>query len=54
MLTRMDLSAIRTDLERLVSIPSIAFPGFPREPLEEAAETVKAMFDGCPLRRRAG
>ncbi len=49
MLTRMDLSVdvdrIRADLERLVAIPSIAFAGHPREPLEEAAETVKAMFD---------
>jgi cysteinylglycine-S-conjugate dipeptidase len=45
MLTRMDIDSIRVDLERLVAIPSIAFAGYPREPLDEAAETVKAMFD---------
>jgi cysteinylglycine-S-conjugate dipeptidase len=32
------------DLERLVRIPSIAFVGFPREPLDEAAETVVAIL----------
>jgi acetylornithine deacetylase/succinyl-diaminopimelate desuccinylase-like protein len=45
MLTRMDIDLIRVDLERLVAIPSVAFAGYPREPLEEAAETVKAMFE---------
>jgi acetylornithine deacetylase/succinyl-diaminopimelate desuccinylase-like protein len=48
MLTRMspppDEDRIRADLERLVRIPSIAFPGFPREPLEEAAETVASLL----------
>jgi acetylornithine deacetylase/succinyl-diaminopimelate desuccinylase-like protein len=44
MLTRMDIDEIRADLARLVAIPSIAFPGYPRDPLDEAAETVKAMF----------
>ncbi|HEX6020485.1 MAG TPA: M20/M25/M40 family metallo-hydrolase [Solirubrobacter sp.] len=41
----MDIEEIRVELERLVAIPSIAFAGYPREPLEEAAETVKAMFE---------
>jgi acetylornithine deacetylase/succinyl-diaminopimelate desuccinylase-like protein len=35
-----DAPRIRADLERLVRIPSIAFDGFPREPLAEAAEAV--------------
>src|SRR4051794_13275396 len=33
-------------LAQLVRIPSIAFPGFPREPLHDAAEQVKALFPG--------
>jgi acetylornithine deacetylase/succinyl-diaminopimelate desuccinylase-like protein len=32
------------DLERLVSIPSVAFPGYPSEPVMEMAETTLAMF----------
>ena len=62
--TRMDLQrtprrAIRADLERLVAIPSIAFPGYPREPLDEAAETVEGRCSAtpasstCRTRRRA-
>ena len=35
---------IRANLERLVSIPSIAFDGFPREPVEEAAELVRDLL----------
>ncbi|WP_028060457.1 M20/M25/M40 family metallo-hydrolase [Candidatus Solirubrobacter pratensis] len=37
---RADAPRIRSDLERLVALPSIAFPGFPREPLNAAAELV--------------
>ena len=33
-----DAPRLRTDLERLVRIPSIAFPGFPSEPVAEAAQ----------------
>jgi acetylornithine deacetylase/succinyl-diaminopimelate desuccinylase-like protein len=40
----MDLSDV---LARLVRIPSIAFPGYPREPLEEAAALVKELFPGA-------
>src|SRR4051812_28478520 len=43
-----DAERIRADLERLVRLPSIAFAGFPREPLDEAAEVV------CALLREAG
>ena len=35
-----DMPAARADLERLVRIPSVAFAGFPVEPLAEAAATV--------------
>ena len=35
---------LRTDLESLVRIPSCAFPGFPREPVHEAAERTIQLF----------
>jgi len=35
---------LRTDLESLVRIPSCAFPGFPREPVHEAAERTTQLF----------
>src|SRR4051812_45691355 len=41
-----DSGLIRADLERLVRIPSIAFAGYPREPLDEAAALVKELFPG--------
>jgi acetylornithine deacetylase/succinyl-diaminopimelate desuccinylase-like protein len=39
-----DAPRIRADLERLVGIPSIAFEGFPREPLREAADAVAELL----------
>src|SRR4051794_41548512 len=39
-----DAERIRGDLERLVRLPSIAFAGFPREPLDEAAELVGGLL----------
>jgi acetylornithine deacetylase/succinyl-diaminopimelate desuccinylase-like protein len=40
------MPAARRDLERLVRIPSIAFPGYPRAPLDEAAAaTVEILRD---------
>ena len=41
---RADEARIRSDLERLVALPSIAFNGFPRAPLDEAADLVAAML----------
>src|SRR3954447_22500849 len=42
-----DSGLIRADLERLVRILSIAFAGYPREPLDEAAALVKELFPGA-------
>jgi acetylornithine deacetylase/succinyl-diaminopimelate desuccinylase-like protein len=39
-----DAPRIRADLERLVRIPSVAFDGFPREPLTAAADAVAALL----------
>lgn len=38
--------AALADLGRLVRIPSIAFPGFPRAEVERSAEAVKELLDG--------
>ena len=35
---------LREDLARLVAIPSIAFPGFPAEPVLEAADLVEELL----------
>src|SRR3954465_3222561 len=43
---RVDPDLIRGALERLVAVPSIAFAGFPREPLDEAAAIVEALLRG--------
>jgi acetylornithine deacetylase/succinyl-diaminopimelate desuccinylase-like protein len=42
--TTSDSARIRADLERLVAIPSIAFAGFPREPLDAAAAAVEDLL----------
>jgi acetylornithine deacetylase/succinyl-diaminopimelate desuccinylase-like protein len=39
-----DMPQVRADLERLVRIPSCAFPGFSPEPVHEAANTVVEML----------
>jgi len=41
---RADDVRIRSDLERLVALPSIAFEGFPRAPLDQAADLVAGML----------
>jgi acetylornithine deacetylase/succinyl-diaminopimelate desuccinylase-like protein len=41
---RVDPDLIRSALERLVAVPSIAFEGFPREPLDEAAAIVETLL----------
>src|SRR5437868_895644 len=39
-----DAQRIRADLERLVAIPSVAFDGFPPEPLAQAADAVEQLL----------
>ncbi len=41
---RADEARIRSDLERLVALPSIAFDDFPRAPLDDAAELVAGLL----------
>lgn len=41
---RTGMPRLRADLERLIAIPSVAFPGFPAEPVLEAAEYVEALL----------
>lgn len=43
------LPAAIADLTDLVAIPSIAFPGFPREEVERSATAVAALFEGIGL-----
>ncbi|MGA4842623.1 M20/M25/M40 family metallo-hydrolase [Streptomyces sp. G45] len=38
------MDGLRADLERLAAIPSIAFPGFPSGPVEEAHDLVAALL----------
>jgi acetylornithine deacetylase/succinyl-diaminopimelate desuccinylase-like protein len=47
---RADAPRIRSDLERLVALPSIAFAGFPRAPLDQAAALVTELLQdaGAP------
>jgi acetylornithine deacetylase/succinyl-diaminopimelate desuccinylase-like protein len=40
----LDEDRLQSDLERLVAIPSIAFDGYPREPLEKAAALVEELL----------
>jgi len=44
--------AALADLGRLVRIPSIAFPGFPREEVERSATAVKELLDGLDFFER--
>ena len=37
---------IMADLERLVAIPSVAFPGYPPEPVHEMAGETLRLFEG--------
>ncbi|MER7174381.1 M20/M25/M40 family metallo-hydrolase [Streptomyces mesophilus] len=41
------MDSLRADLERLAAIPSIAFPGFPPEPLEQAHDLVVELLRGA-------
>ena len=41
---------VRADLERLIRIPSVAFPGFDPEPVEESARATAEILEGSGLR----
>lgn len=41
----VDAARLRDALERLVRIPSVAFPGFPEAPVREAADTTVAVLE---------
>ncbi|MGW0734043.1 M20/M25/M40 family metallo-hydrolase [Streptomyces sp. NPDC002851] len=40
------MGGLRTDLERLAAIPSIAFPGYPAEPVERAYDLLTGLLRG--------
>ncbi|MFC9493145.1 hypothetical protein [Streptomyces sp. NPDC056982] len=40
------MDGLRADLERLAAIPSIAFPGFPAEPVREAHDLLVGLICG--------
>ncbi|MBY8873261.1 dipeptidase [Micromonospora sp. PLK6-60] len=44
-----ELPGVRADLERLVRIPGIAFPGFDHSHVERSAEAVAELLRGCDL-----
>jgi acetylornithine deacetylase/succinyl-diaminopimelate desuccinylase-like protein len=44
-----ELPAVRADLERLVRIPGIAYPGFDQTHLDRSADAVAAVLRGCGL-----
>ena len=44
-----ELPAALADLAELVAIPSVAFPGFPRDEVERSAAAVAALFEGTGL-----
>lgn len=46
------LQAAISDLAELVAIPSIAFPGFPRDEVERSAQAVAALFEATGLFER--
>ncbi|GAA2463831.1 dipeptidase [Winogradskya humida] len=47
-----ELPGVRADLERLVTIPGIAFPGFDPVHLQRSAEAVAELLAGCGLKAR--
>lgn len=44
-----ELPGVRADLERLVAIPSIAFPGFDHDQVQRSAELTADLLRGCGL-----
>ena len=48
---RANVAAYRRDLEALVRIPSVSFPGFPAGEVRRSAEAVAALLGRCGLER---
>ena len=46
---RREMPGVRADLERLVRIPSVAFPGFDHSHVQRSAEAVAELLRGCGL-----
>lgn len=44
-----ELPGVRADLERLVALPGIAFPGFDHDQVERSAEATAELLRGCGL-----
>ena len=44
-----EMPGVRADLERLVRIPSVAFPGFDHSHVQRSAEAVAELLRGCGL-----
>ena len=47
-----EMPGVRADLERLVRIPSVAFPGFDHSHVQRSAEAVAELLRGCGLETR--
>ncbi|MEK0101210.1 hypothetical protein WDA79_22380 [Streptomyces sp. A475] len=45
------MDGLRADLERLAAIPSIAFPGFPAEPVRERHDLLAGLLRECGVER---
>ncbi|MGW6154824.1 M20/M25/M40 family metallo-hydrolase [Streptomyces sp. NPDC055144] len=45
------MDGLRADLERLAAIPSIAFPGFPAEPVREAHDLLVGLLEDAGVER---
>lgn len=48
-----ELPGVRADLERLVAIPSIAFPEFDHAHVQRSAELTAELLRGCGLDRKS-
>ncbi|QIM18100.1 hypothetical protein G7066_04485 [Leucobacter coleopterorum] len=48
---RENMPALRSDLERLMRVPSMAIPGFPEEPVLETADEVERLLRGVGIEK---
>jgi acetylornithine deacetylase/succinyl-diaminopimelate desuccinylase-like protein len=47
------MSTIMEELDQLVAVPSVAFPGYPPEPVHQMAQTVLGLFQGVGMTNAA-